>query len=197
MLNQSFSPAMLGILLVLSSLSSSCFFSRKSPRTFNPPPPQTKPQLPSTPTVVASAPPIIAGDPSATIPSLPATIPDIPAPAPPRPPTRKTSPPPQPKPTPATPPAEQPAAPKLGQIFPPEEARQYNRAIDESLTHVKRALETLSHKSLNPDQQEVVSRISTFQKQAEQAREAGDLLTAKSLAATADTLAQDLLGRIP
>jgi hypothetical protein len=95
------------------------------------------------------------------------------------------------------PPTEQPPPPRLGQIFPPEEIRQYNRAIDESLTRVKRALETLAHKSLNPDQQLEVSRIATFQKQAEQARDSQDLLTAKSLAERADTLAQDLLGRIP
>src|SRR5262249_57597295 len=89
----------------------------------------------------------------------------------------------QPKPGPPTPqPADQPPPARLGPLFSADEMRQYNRAIDDSLTRVKRALDVLSHKSLPPDQQAEVGRIATFQKQAEQAREAQDLLTAKSLA---------------
>ncbi|MBZ5604527.1 MAG: hypothetical protein LAO79_19670 [Acidobacteriia bacterium] len=194
MFNLRFSP--LPVVLALSSLCSSCLF-KKSPRSFTPPPPQSQPRLPTTQPVVTSPPPLIAGDPSGNIPSAPATIPEIPAPPAPKPPVRGRPVPTQPKPAQATPPAEQPPPPRLGQIFAPEELRQYNRAIDDSLNRVKRALEILAHKSLNPDQQVEVSRIATFQKQAEQARDAQDMLTAVSLAQRADTLAQDLLGRVP
>ncbi len=194
MSNLRFSP--LPVVLALSSFCSSCLF-RKTPPSFTPPPPQTQPQMSAKQPVVSSPPPLIAGDPSATIPNAPVTIPELPAPPAPKPPVRGRPTPVQPKPTQAAPPPDQPPPPKLGQIFAPEEMRQYNRAIDDSLNRVKRALEILAHKSLNPDQQNEVNRIATFQKQAEQAREAQDMLTAVSLAQRADTLAQDLLGRVP
>jgi hypothetical protein len=82
-------------------------------------------------------------------------------------------------------------------MFTPDEQRQYNRTIEDSLGRVKRALDSLARKNLSADQQGEVSRIATFQKQAEQARDAQDLLTAVSLAQRADTLAQDLLNRNP
>jgi hypothetical protein len=86
---------------------------------------------------------------------------------------------------------------RLGQIYTPEEQREYNRIIDESLNRVKRALDTLARKNLNADQQVEISRITNFQKLAEQSRDSQDLLTAKNFAQRAATLAQDLLGRIP
>jgi hypothetical protein len=85
----------------------------------------------------------------------------------------------------------------LGQIFTPEQMREHNRAIDESLERVKRALSVLGRKNLNAEQSEAVSRIAQFQKQAEQAREAQDLANAELLAKRADLLAQDLLNRVP
>jgi hypothetical protein len=51
-------------------------------------------------------------------------------------------------------------------------------------------------KNLNPAQSEILNRIRTFQKQAEEAREQ-DLVTAVSLARRADLLARDLLERLP
>ena len=63
-------------------------------------------------------------------------------------------------------------------------------------SRVKKALNNLAGKKLNPEQTEVVNRIRTFQVQAEQAREQ-DLVTAVSLARRADLLAKDLLGRLP
>jgi hypothetical protein len=61
---------------------------------------------------------------------------------------------------------------------------------------VKKALGTLAGKSLNAEQKEITIRITTFQKQAEQAREQ-DPVTAVSLARRADVLAKDLLERLP
>jgi len=196
MLNPRFSPVML--VLALSGMTSSCWL-RKSPKAFTPPPPQTQPQVDVKPPIVASKPPEIAGDPSATVPQAPATIPEIAAPPAPKPtpPRRNTNPVPPSRTNPTTPPTEQPPNPRLGQLFTPEEQRQYNQSIDNSLNRVKRVLDQLSRKSLNPDQQAEVGKITTFQKQAEQAREAQDLITAANLAARADVLAQDLLGRIP
>jgi len=55
---------------------------------------------------------------------------------------------------------------------------------------------TVAGKNLNPELTQIVSRIQTFQKQAEQAREQ-DLVTAVNLARRADLLAQDLVKRLP
>ena len=197
MLNARSSTPAITFVLVLSTLSSSCLFQKK-PKPFTPPAPEVQPAIPSAPPVVASPPPRIAGNPSEAMPETPTTIPEIPAPAAPKPQPRRVAPPPtSPKPAVTTPPTEQPPPPKLGPLYSPDELRQYNRAIDESLGRVKRALDSLSRKNLNPDQQADVNRIMIFQRQAEQAREAQDLLTAKSLAERADLLAQDLLGRVP
>ncbi len=196
MLNLRLSP--LPLVLALSAFTSSCW-PRKAPKAFTPPPPQTQPQIPSSPSIVSSAPPEIAGDPASTIPLPPLTIPEIPAPAAPKPPQQKkgTPTPTQPRPTPTNPPNEPQPGPRLGPVYSADETRQYTRSIEDSLSRVRRALDTLSRKNLNPDQQAQVSLIANFQKQAEQARDAQDLLTAVSLAQRADTLAQDLLGRIP
>jgi hypothetical protein len=94
------------------------------------------------------------------------------------------------------PPEVQPAAPRLGQIFTAEQLREYNRAVDESLDRVRRVLGSVAGRNLNPELNEIVSRIQTFQKQAEQAREQ-DLVTAVNLARRADLLAQDLVKRLP
>ncbi len=115
-----------------------------------------------------------------------------PAPAPRRPtrvPVAATAPP-------APQPPDQPAPPKLEQIISPDQLREFNRAIDESLEKVRKALVTLAGKPLNAEQGEIANRIRTFQKQAEQTREQ-DPVTAVSLAKRADALAQDLLTRLP
>lgn len=193
------SPPALLVVVGLSAFSSSCWFGR-APKPFTPPPPETQPQLPSRAPAIAAKPPSIDADASIAMPPAPVSIPEIPPPPAPKPVPRRNPPTPQQQPTTPTPTPPAPQTPppiRLGQIYTPEEQRDYNRVIDESLNHVKRALDSLARKALNPDQQEVVNRIATFQKQAEQARESQDLLTAKNLAQRADTLAQDLLGRIP
>lgn len=87
--------------------------------------------------------------------------------------------------------------PKLGQIFTPEQEREYNRTIDENLDRVRKALAVLSKKNLNPDQTKAATLITAFQKEAEQAREAHDLANAELYARRAATLADDLLTRVP
>jgi hypothetical protein len=198
MLNSRLSPSTLTLVLALSALSTSCW-PRKSPKAFTPPPPSTQPQVPSNAPIVASEPPAIAGNPESTIPQAPPAIPEIPAPAAPKPtpPRRGTTPANPPRPTPTPPATEQPPPLRLGQIYTPDQQREYNRTIDEALNRVNRVLEALARKNLNTDQQTEVGRVATFKKQAEQAREAQDLMTAALLAQRADTLAQDLFARIP
>jgi hypothetical protein len=127
--------------------------------------------------------------------SIPAAMP--PAEAPPPPPPRRPPPPARVsvQPPAVVPPEVQPA-PRLGQIFTAEQLRDYNRALEESLDRVRRVLGSVAGKNLNPELNEMVSRIQTFQKQAEQAREQ-DLVTAVNLARRADLLAQDLVKRLP
>jgi hypothetical protein len=64
------------------------------------------------------------------------------------------------------------------------------------LERVRRVLVAVVGRNLNRDLTEMVGRIQTFQRQAEQARET-DLVTAVNLARRADLLAQDLLKRLP
>ena len=96
----------------------------------------------------------------------------------------------------APPVADAPAPPQLGQIFTPDQTREYNRTLNDSLDRVRKALAVVAGKNLNAEQSEIANRIRTFERQAEQAREQ-DLVTAVSLARRADLLAQDLLDRLP
>jgi hypothetical protein len=190
----------LSLVLALSLGTSSCWFERKKPpRVFVPPPPTHAPKPEVTATQPPELPPAPAIDamPEASLPlELPVNIPEL-AP-PPAPPPRR--PPPSPRATaPSTPPPPAPETtppPRLGQIFTADQLREYNRSLDESLERVRRVLGMVAGKNLNGEQSEIVSRIQTFQKQAEQAREQ-DLVTAVNLARRADLLAQDLLKRLP
>lgn len=179
--------------IVLSAFTSSCWFEKKHVVVFIPPPLQTHAQIPAD-VALLPLPPIIAVDLSALVPpDAPDSFPDLAPPAAPRAPHRAA-----PAPThPATPPAAEqtPPPPKLGPLFTPDQRRDYTRALDESLEHVRRALEILSSKNLTPEQAQVKNTISTFQKQAEQYRDQ-DLVSAVNLAHRADLLAQDLLARI-
>jgi hypothetical protein len=75
-------------------------------------------------------------------------------------------------------------------------ARVYKLELDEMLDGIRKILAVVAGKTLNEEQNEIATRIRTFQRQAEQAREQ-DLVTAVSFARRADLLAQDLLGRLP
>jgi len=182
------------LLLALSLGSTSCWF-HKSARVFVPPPAPQKPVIVAAPPEVPAAPEIDAES-TATLPSeLPSTMPSTPPP-PPAPARRpataaapRATPPPAPQP-------ETPPLPKLGQIFTAAQLREYNQTLDQSLETVRRVLAVAAGKNLNADQSEIVNRIRTFQRQAEQAREQ-DLVTAVNLARRADLLARDLLGRLP
>lgn len=186
---------LLPFILALSFGSTSCWFRKSTPlRVFVPPPTALRrvvtvqPELPPPPEIdLPQDASIMEGIPAAMPPAEP------PPPAPPKrppPPVRVNAQPPI-----AVPPEAQPA-PRLGQIFTAEQLRDYNRAVDESLDRVRRVLGSVAGRNLNPELSEIVSRIQTFQRQAEQAREQ-DLVTAVNLARRADLLAQDLVKRLP
>ena len=151
------------------------------------------PQLPLFDASSGAEPSFCSGDCLVTPPELFSSIPVLPPPpAPPkRPPVVAT-----PKPVPPPAPAEPAPSPRLGQIFTADQARDYNRALDESLTRVRVVLAAAANRRLTPDQNRLIVRIRTFVMQAEQAREQ-DLVTAVNLARRADLLAQDLAGRLP
>lgn len=181
--------------LSLAGFSGSCFSSGKPPQPFTPPPPQPAPVAASAehlpePPLTASLPDLSEG---AIVPNgVPeAAPPPAPKPPPRRPPTRAT--PPQtaavttPEPT-ATP-------PKLGQIYSPEQTREYNRTVDECLDRVRKVVSAMSRKTLNTEQTEILNRVLTFQRQAEESR-SQDLGIAMTLAKRADVLAKDLQDRV-
>jgi len=180
--------------IVLSTLSSSCWFQKK-PVAFTPPPPRAQPKI-STEVVRLPDPPMIAGS-AQLAPEIPAPnlqpLADLFPPPAERPAPHRTT----PAPVHTTPPAvtEQPPPPRLGPVIPADQRRAYTRTLDDSLERVRRALEFLATRNLNAEQAEAREKISTFQKQAEQAREQ-DLVLAVNLAKRADLLAQDLVARV-
>ena len=187
---------LLPLILALSLGATACRIQKRpAARVFVPPVRATgpavttaQPELPPPPEVDIEVEPPLSDVPA----NLPTAAAPPPSPAPRRtpPPVRATAPPPTPI------PAEPPPAPRLGQIFTADQLREYNRALEESLDRVKKVLGTVAGKNLNSEQTQMVRRIQTFQKQAEQAREQ-DLVTAVNLARRADLLAQDLVKRLP
>jgi hypothetical protein len=187
---------LLPFILALSLGSTSCWFRKSTPpRVFVPPPPAARPPVATVQPDLPPPPEIDMPEDAVTVEGIPAAMPpaEPPPPAPPRrtpPPVRVNVQPP------AAVPPEAPPAPRLGQIFTAEQLREYNRAVDESLASVRRVLGRVAGRNLNPELTDIVSRIQTFQKQAEQARDQ-DLVTAVNLARRADLLAQDLVKRLP
>jgi hypothetical protein len=187
------------LILTLSLGSSSCSFRKtRTARVFVPPPAKPRPpvdikipELPPAPDIEVPAADATAGlqIPSGVRASMPAAGPPPVPPRRPAPPVRVAAPPPPPV-------VEPPPQPKLGQIFTADQLREYNRSIDDSLDRVKRVVATVAGRNLNAELSEILRRIQTFQKQAEQARDS-DLVTAVNLARRADLLAQDLLKRLP
>ena len=191
-----FRSRLLPVIFALSFGSTSCWFHKSTPpRVFVPPPPVFRPPVATVQPELPPPPEIELPKDAGIMEGIRAAMPPAEAPPPPQP--RRTPPPVRvnAQPPAVVPPEVQPA-PRLGQIFTAEQLRDYNRAVDESLDRVKRVLGSVAGRNLNPELAEIVSRIQTFQKQAEQAREQ-DLVTAVNLARRADLLAQDLVKRLP
>jgi hypothetical protein len=98
--------------------------------------------------------------------------------------------------TPATPPAAAttpPAEPpRLGDILTPEQERQHNAAIDQSVAHAQSSLGSLANRQLTKEQVATVAQVRNFITQAQDTRKT-DLAAAKSLAERAEVLAHDLV----
>lgn len=101
-----------------------------------------------------------------------------------------------PKPTPAPVTPEGPPSPKLALMLPAEQLRAYNSELDSILDRDQKALEAMARKNLTADQRDRMAQVRELLAQARQAREQ-DLVTAVDLARRADTLAKDLLDRLP
>jgi hypothetical protein len=135
----------------------------------------------------------------------PAAPPAATTPTPPQPATPTQTPPPQapaPQPPPQNPPARrssgpgQPTqAPRLGDILTPQQERQYNTAIDQSLARAQSSLGSIGNRQLTKEQQGVVTQIQGFIQQAQATRKS-NLPAARSLAERADVLARDLAGSL-
>jgi hypothetical protein len=186
-------------IMALSLASTSCLRQKTQARVFTPPPVRPRIAVPEGPSTLPDAPQIPPDLASLAPPQLPEITPDqVEVPEAPKRVARR----PAPVVTPTRPPStgpvapETPLAPRLGQMFTPEELRENNRTLDESLDRVNRALAVVEGKNLSVPQKEIADRIRTFRKQAEQVREQ-DLMTAVILARRADLLAKDLLEHLP
>jgi hypothetical protein len=91
------------------------------------------------------------------------------------------------------PPSAAPAAPapKLGDILTPDEQKQYNAAIDQSLSRAQASLNSVGGRQLSKDQQAQLEQIRNFIAQAQGTR-GSDPAGAKSLSERAEVLARDL-----
>jgi len=109
---------------------------------------------------------------------------------------------------PAAPPAQGPAAPaqapsstpppespRLGDILTPEQQRQLNSAIDQSLSRAQSSIGSIANRQLNNEQQATIKQVQNFMQQAQETRKA-DLAAAKSLAERAEVLANDLVASL-
>ena len=189
--------AVLSVALASFLPTSGCIFGpKKQARVFVPPPPKKIDPAALKPPAIAAAPDVAVQNPET--PTLFTSIgfpsvefqPPAPPPPPPRPPRVVT-------PAKATPPPVVPEpAPKIAQIFTPDQLRDYTRTLDDSLNRVERNLDTLSKRNLNAEQRDRIEQIRDFMKQARQAQEQ-DLITAVNLAIRADVLAKDLLDHSP
>ena len=85
--------------------------------------------------------------------------------------------------------------PRLGDVLSPDQERQYNTAIEESLNRTQNSLSKITRYHLTKEQQAVVAQIQSFVQQAQAARKSS-LAAARSLAERADVLAKDLAGSL-
>jgi type IV secretory pathway VirB10-like protein len=95
---------------------------------------------------------------------------------------------------PAAPPAQPPptAQPlRLGETLTPDQDRQYNTAMDQSLQRAQANITIVSKRRLSKEQQAVLAQIQSFIEQAQSTRKT-NLTAAKSLAERADVLAREL-----
>jgi hypothetical protein len=99
---------------------------------------------------------------------------------------------------PAAPPNVAPAPvqpPPLGTLLTPEQQRQFNNDIDQSLRRARASLQSIGNRQLTADQHDRVAQVENFIQQAQAARNS-NLAGAKSLAERAEVLARDLVASL-
>jgi hypothetical protein len=80
---------------------------------------------------------------------------------------------------------------RLGEMLTPEQERQYNSAMDQSLQRARANITRVSKRQLSKEQLGVVAQVQSFMEQAQSMRKT-NLTAAKSLAERADVLAREL-----
>ncbi len=75
----------------------------------------------------------------------------------------------------------------------PDQQKQLNAAIDQSLSRAQASLASIANRELTKDQQGLAEQIRNLMQQAQTSR-SSDLPGAKSLAERAEVLAKDLAG---
>ncbi|HYL34669.1 MAG TPA: hypothetical protein VEV17_02010 [Bryobacteraceae bacterium] len=188
-------------LLVVSA--SACH--RRQVRVPSPPQPSapaaSSPSTPEQPPEAAPAQPAPT-QPAPTQPAPAQPAPAQPAPAQPSPSSTPSPVPRRPRPpagTPAPQPSQGPAnpappaapAPRLGQVLTPEQQKEYNGAIDQSLERAQGSLRAIGNRQLSAEQRASLEEIQNFIRQA-QATRASDLPGARRLAERAEVLARNL-----
>ena len=143
-------------------------------------------EIPSPPALAPAAP---APGPESAIPNQP----PAPPPAPGRPARRPSR---QAPAAPAAPAAPQPApatapAPQLAIVLTPDQQRQYNADVDQSLQRAEASLKSIANRQLTDQQQASFDEVRNFIRQA-QATRASDLPGARRLAERAEVLAGNL-----
>jgi hypothetical protein len=189
-----------GVALGMAMFSTTgCLFQKKHARPFVPPmvkrvdpatlkpPPITDPANLQTETVAASMhlPDLLSESIQLTPPPAP----------PPPPPTKPVIAGPKPAPPPPTS-LPGPTPPKIVQLFSADQQRGFNRELDDILERDQKELDTLAKKNLSVGDRDRITQIRELLAQARQARDQ-DLVTAVNLARHADTLAKDLVERLP
>lgn len=152
-------------------------------------PAAAKPTTQEIPPPPALAPTTPASGSESVIPNPP------PAPPPPSRPSRRSSRQATTPAAPATPAAPQPAptapTPQLGIVLTPDQQRQYNAEIDQSLQRAEASLKSIGNRQLTDQQQASLDEARNFIRQA-QATRASDLPGARRLAERAEVLAGNL-----
>jgi hypothetical protein len=184
---------MLVVLLLTPGLMSCRLFQKKKAPIFPPfrPPVQSDSataQKPAVPPESAPPPELQPGEQAEPMVMIPTTV-QRPLPPPPKPRIVVSQPVQQPQAQPAPPPAG--PAPQLRPILTPSQTQELERTITDRVSRAQGILRSLEGRRLSRSQRASASQISTFIKQAEEARKT-DLLRANNLAERAEVLAQDL-----
>jgi hypothetical protein len=179
-------PLTTAALMVLMAIAESACHKKPIvvPVAPQPAPAATPPEV--TPPPATVTPPIQVEPP----PTPPTTTPTPPAEEPPKPPIRRP---------PRTPPPSTTASPtqppRLGDLLTPQQQRQYNTDIDQSLGRAQASLRSIGGRQLNAEQHERVVQVENFIQQAQATRKS-NLPGAKSLAERAEVLARDLVASL-